>query len=157
MVNIPFTVAQTAGVCYKVHVMDLGDSSWICDGEIAGTTGQNRRIEALWIQTKSLPRYAKVCFQTHLANIGWTSTQCEDNVQYDANGNLILFGSGTRGESRSMEAVKIWLENAPGWGIQYQIHAQNIGWMGSRRNGEIAGTTGQSRQIEAIKIQLYRR
>jgi uncharacterized protein YjdB len=81
--------AKSQEICYKVHVRDLGDLSWACNGQMAGTTGESRRIEALWVKTTGLPRYAKVCFKTHLSNIGWTDALCEDEARYDSNGNLI--------------------------------------------------------------------
>lgn len=36
--------------------------------------------------------------------------------------------------------------------IKYQVHAQDIGWMGEVTDGAIAGTVGQSRQLEAFRI-----
>ena len=147
-----------ADIFYAVHVQDLGDSEWVSNGEMAGTTGQGKRIEALWIYTRGLPRYGKVCFKTHLAEDGWTKPVCEDEVKYDDNGKIIIRqGSGSRGQARRVEAVEIWLENAPGWGVEYQVHAAEIGWMAWRRDGDMAGTTGEARRIEAVKIELYKK
>ena len=36
----------------------------------------------------------------------------------------------------------------------YRVHAQNIGWMGWVKNGELAGTEGQSKRLESIQIML---
>ena len=38
--------------------------------------------------------------------------------------------------------------------ITYSAHVQNIGWMGSVKNGQTAGTTGKSLRLEALKINL---
>ena len=62
--------------------------------------------------------------------------------------------AGTTGQGRRIEAVKIRLENAPGWSVAYQVHAAGIGWMGWVKDGEVAGTTGQGRRIEAVAIKL---
>lgn len=36
-------------VCYAAHVQDVGWQSTVCDGGVAGTIGQSRRMEALRI------------------------------------------------------------------------------------------------------------
>lgn len=38
--------------CYEAHVQNLGWQGQRCDGQIAGTTGQNRQIEAITIDMK---------------------------------------------------------------------------------------------------------
>ena len=40
-------------VQYQVHVQDEGWTGWYIDGEMAGTTGQNKKIEAIKIQIVS--------------------------------------------------------------------------------------------------------
>jgi len=39
--------ANEWSVKYKVHMQDTGWSDWESDGEISGTTGQSRRLEAI--------------------------------------------------------------------------------------------------------------
>lgn len=82
-----------------------------------------------------------VSYQTHLSERGWVSAV--------SNGAT----SGTTGESRRMEAIKISLQNISG-GITYRAHVQNIGWMGWTSNGSVAGTEGRSLRMEAIEIKL---
>lgn len=82
-----------------------------------------------------------VVYQSHLAERGWTSAV--------SNGAT----SGTTGESRRMEGLKIYLQNVSG-GITYRAHVQNIGWMGWTSNGSMAGTEGRSLRMEAIEIKL---
>ena len=36
--------------------------------------------------------------------------------------------------------------------VQYQMHVQNIGWQGTRQDGELAGTEGKCLRVEALKI-----
>jgi len=38
---------------YKVHVQNLGWTDWVSDGEVAGTTGQSLRIEAVMIKLEA--------------------------------------------------------------------------------------------------------
>ena len=37
-------------ILYRVHVQDIGWQDWKKDGEVAGTTGQAKRIEAIQIK-----------------------------------------------------------------------------------------------------------
>lgn len=63
--------------------------------------------------------------------------------------------AGTTGESRQMEAVKIWLKNMPeGAGISYCCHVQDLGWLPYVESGEVSGTTGKKKRMEAIRIKL---
>lgn len=62
---------------------------------------------------------------------------------------------GTVGEGLRLEAFWIRLSDAPeGLHIQYEVHVQNKGWMGTVQDGEMAGTNGEGLRIEAIKIKL---
>lgn len=38
--------------------------------------------------------------------------------------------------------------------IQYKSHIQNIGWQGSKTNGQTSGTSGKSLRMEAIRVSL---
>ncbi|MFG2709441.1 hypothetical protein ACGFX2_02665 [Streptomyces goshikiensis] len=80
-------------VCYSAHVQDIGWQAAVCDGQIAGTTGQGRRMEALGVQVGS----GGVAAQAHIANYGWLNS---------AAGNPVYVGS--TGQSLQMEAVRIW-------------------------------------------------
>ncbi|MFG1804611.1 hypothetical protein ACGFI4_31155 [Micromonospora carbonacea] len=129
--------AAARSVCYEVHVQNIGWQGVRCDGQVAGTTGQNRQVEAIAIAVSS--DVGAVCYQAHLQNIGWQAVRCDGQV------------AGTIGQNRQMEAIAI--DVAVG-SICYQAHVQNIGWQGVRCDGQVAGTTGQNRQIEAIAISV---
>ena len=36
--------------------------------------------------------------------------------------------------------------------VQYQMHVQDIGWQGTRQDGELAGTEGRCLRVEALKV-----
>lgn len=38
--------------------------------------------------------------------------------------------------------------------VVYETHIQDIGWQGSKLDGQTAGTTGHSKRLEAIRITL---
>ena len=132
-------------ISYQVHVKDYGWLPATQDGNMAGTTGESRRMEAIRIKVEGLPNNCKLQYNVHAANIGW--------MGWVNNGAI----AGTTGQSRRLEAIRIKLEGCPQWRVEYKVHAANIGWMGSKFDGQVAGTTGQSRRIEAIKIWLRRR
>ena len=89
-----------------------------------------------------------VKYNSHIQDYGWERNYCK------IDGKM----SGTSGESKRVEAIRIVLgnseeipENAK---IKYQVHVQDYGWMDWKQNGEEAGTTGQAKRIEAIRIDL---
>ena len=90
------------------------------------------------------PAGAHIKYQTHVQNIGW-QTPVEDNAE-----------GGTDGKSLRVEAIKIALENLPGYSIQYRAHVQNIGWQPWVSDGQEAGTDGKSLRIEAIEIRVVK-
>ncbi|MDT2756595.1 GH25 family lysozyme [Enterococcus asini] len=84
-----------------------------------------------------------VNYASHVINTGW---------QVDANNNQV---SGTTGQAKRVEAIKLSLANTSQGGIQYQTHVQDIGWESTwKSNGQISGTTGKRKQVEAMKIRL---
>jgi len=56
-----------AGVTYSAHVASIGWLGWMSNGMVAGTEGQNRRMEAVMIKTSGSP--AKICYQAHAIGI----------------------------------------------------------------------------------------
>ena len=133
---------KNVGVMYKTHVRDIGWQNWTLNGKTAGTTGQNKRVEAIYIQLVNAPSNGKILYQAHVQDIGWQS--------WKTNGNL----AGTTGKGKQVEAIKIKLENMNNYVIQYRAHVQDIGWQDWKCDGELAGTTGQNKQIEAIQIRI---
>lgn len=84
-----------------------------------------------------------VFYNTYVQDSGWTS--------YVNNGAV----SGTTGQSKRLEAIKIGINNLPYEGsIEYSTHIEDYGWQNYVNNEEISGTIGESKRIEAIKIRL---
>ena len=52
----------------------------------------------------------------------------------------------------SVQSINVEAASVPT--IEYRAHVQNIGWMGTVKNGAMAGTTGKSLQLEALQIKL---
>ena len=128
-------------ISYTTHIQDIGWQNQVKDGEMAGTEGQAKRLEAIKITLKDLSG-VKIKYQTHIQDIGW------QDWKYD--GTL----AGTEGQSKRLEAIKIELEENDKYSIMYRVHIQDIGWQDWRYDGEKAGTEGQSKRLEAIQIKI---
>ncbi|MCI8795282.1 MAG: hypothetical protein HFG89_00280 [Dorea sp.] len=132
-------VTQTEGndfgeVSYQVHARGIGWCNWKSDGDMAGTTGQNRRIEAF-----RLVPVGKTDVSVHIKGIG-------DRTYYDISKDTVI---GTTGEQKRIEAVKITGHDSF---YRYRVHQKGIGWSEWANNGEWSGSKGQSLQIEAIEV-----
>ena len=130
---------SSGNISYQVHVKDYGWMGKVNEKDIAGTTGQARRMEAIKIRLNGIDGVLK--YQVHVEQYGWLTENAEGSI------------AGTTGQSKRIEAIKIKLENSS-YKIKYRVHAKDIGWMKWVESGEMAGTTGQSRRIEAIQILL---
>lgn len=123
---------------YQAHVQSIGWQDKKHGGEIAGTTGQAKRLEALTIKWEGK---GNLYFEGHIQNIGWTATRVSGEV------------IGTINEALRLEAIKIWLEGSDRK-LKYRVHIQSKGWTNWLSEKEIAGTTGESLRIEAIEIKV---
>ena len=83
-----------------------------------------------------------VQYSSHVQGIGWQ--------QWAANGDL----SGTSGQSKRIEGIKIRVSGVEGLGVRYTTHCQTYGWVPWSKNGEMSGTEGESKRVEALRIQL---
>ena len=130
-------------ISYRTHVQSYGWQGYATNGEVSGTIGQAKRLEA--IQIKSLGRFpGDIQYTTHVQSYGW--------LPWASNGEV----SGTEGEGKRLEAIKIKLsgEFSDDYDIYYRVHAQSYGWLGWAKNGEPAGTAGYGKRLEAIQILL---
>ena len=138
---VPFDAVDLS-IRYQAHVQTYGWQEWVKDGEVAGTTGEAKRLEALRINP---PAGVELEVDAHMQGIGWHTYK---GIVHD-NGILI----GTTGEARRLEAIRIrCIKNPTGKNIHYQVHVQTYGWMLPCNEGELAGTTGISKRLEAIRI-----
>jgi hypothetical protein len=130
-------------ICYQLHLKGDGWTSWGCNGSQAGTTGENRRAEALIVQLSNAAPGTTVEYKVHEAFNGWTGWSGEGQQ------------AGTTGQNRRIEAVQIRLVNAPlNCRIRYRVHMKNLGWSSWMYDGGVAGTTGQNRRMEAIEVVI---
>ena len=129
-------------VFYLSHVQDIGWQQWFSNGEISGTSGQSKRLEAISIKLANVD--GGVEYKTHVQDYGWLDWVSDSAM------------SGTSGEGKRLEAIQIRLTGnaANQYDIYYRVHAENIGWMDWAVNGASSGTAGYSYRLEAIQIVL---
>ena len=134
-----------SGVSYEAHVSDIGWQTFVQNGEIAGTTGQNKGIEALKMQLNDVD--GGIEYRAHVRDIGWQD--------YVSNGQQ----AGTTGQAKPIEAVSIRLigEVSEQYDIYYRVHSSDFGWLDWAKNGEDAGTQGYAKKVEAIEICLVKK
>ena len=120
------------GIKYKAHVQEDGWQDWKRNGEMAGTTGQKKRLEALMID------YPEVEAKAHLESIGW--------VNYGKLKKDTVIGSV--GQKRRMECLCLK------GNIKYRVYLEKTGWTCWTEADGVAtlGSVGQELRIEAIEI-----
>lgn len=144
-------------IYYRVHAQTYGWLGWAKNGMSAGTVGCSKRIEAIEIvmvdkggdapgetQYSCIDNNTGISYTSHVQTYGWQGNK--------KNGDT----SGTIGQSKRLEAVRINLLNSPYEGnIEYQTHIQTYGWEEQwAANGQSSGTEGKSKRLEAIRIRL---
>lgn len=163
-------IANYYDVYYRIQIQSYGWLSWAKNGAYSGSAGYAKRMEAIQvvlvekgksIDKATLNKQAKITSSTKTTNkpyvVKTPNIQYSTHVQtygwqgYKMNGQM----SGTSGQSKRLEGIKINLVNAPyDGGIRYKTHIQSIGWQGWKQNGAVSGTSGQAKRLEAICIEL---
>lgn len=131
-------------ISYSTHVQKVGWTKVAGDGQVCGTTGSGKRMEAIKISISDSEISGNVEYSSHVQGIGWQD--------WKSDGQL----SGTNGQSKRLEAIKIKLSGdaEEQYDIYYRVHVQNFGWLDWASNGEAAGSEGYSKRLEAIQIKL---
>ena len=133
-------------ISYQAHMRGIRWGNWQSDGLMVGSTGQNRRIEALHIKPDGETDVA-----VHMKEIG--------NKEYKNITKDTLIG--TTGQNRRLEAIRITghalrLEairiNPYGKTIKAKVHIQSKGWVdyGMITKDTIIGTVGEKKRIECL-------
>ena len=99
--------------------------------------------EAYWY-TSAGNKYPSVGYITHVQSYGWETKMRQDGET-----------SGTVGEGKRLEAIRIKVESGFGIGVEYRTHIQSFGWESTwRTDSQMSGTSGKSKRLEAIQIRL---
>ena len=149
--NVPSKARNDAGMRYRVHVQKYGWLPSVHDGQIAGTVGESKRVEALKITP---PEGVVLDVDVHMQTYGWrTYTGIRKGASSGTGSSDNDPIIGTTGLAKRLEAIRIrCAENKTGRKLKYQVHVQTYGWMDAVDEGETAGTTGKAKRMEAIRI-----
>ena len=137
-----FKIDKNIHIEYSAHVQNVGWQNFSKDGAKAGTTGQNKRIEAIKIKEVNFPQGMKLKYKAYLQNIGWQEWKNSNEI------------AGTTGQNRRLEGIKIKLEGTSEYSVTYRVHVQNIGWQEWCYDEEMAGTIDKGLRVEAIEIKI---
>ena len=86
------------GIKYSAHVENIGWQNWKAGGNVAGTVGQNLRMEAIRIELAGgAERHYDIYYRAHVENAGW--------LGWAKNGEP----AGSAGACLRMEAIQIQL------------------------------------------------
>ena len=118
---------------YRSHIQKIGWQEWKKDGETSGTTGEQKRLEAIQIDF-SKDVYAKA----HIQKDGW--------VDYGKITKDTIIG--TIEQSKRLECLCLKGD------FKYRVHIQGTGWTcWTEADGVCTlGSVGQKLRIEAIEI-----
>ena len=99
--------------------------------------------ENLELENNNQPVENHVEYSSHVQTYGWMKTVKDGEI------------SGTEGEAKRLESMKINLTNSEVGNIEYISYVQTYGWETEwKKNGELSGTTGEAKRLEAIRIRL---
>ncbi|WP_193224464.1 N-acetylmuramoyl-L-alanine amidase [Bacillus sp. B1-b2] len=154
-ISLTGQMADHYDIYYHVHVQDYGWLGWAKNGESSGTESLSKRIEAIEIKlvkkgvaapgttSNAFITNPSVDYSTNVQSIGW-----QPNV---SDGE----GSGTIGQAKRLEGIKISLKNQPVDGnIVYSTHIESYGWLNTVFNGQVSGKSGENKRMEAIRVNL---
>lgn len=142
-----------SGFAYRAHVADYGWLDSVRDGQIAGTTGKGKQLEAIKITP---PEGLELSVKFHIQNKGWQTWSgikkgTSSGEGSSANDPII----GTVGESLRAEALEVnVISNTTGKNLKYRVHVADYGWTDWVNHEYTAGTVGISKAIEAVQFVL---
>lgn len=145
--QIPGEPVNDAQMWYRAHVQDLGWCDPVRDGQVAGTVGFGKRLEAL----KMTPPEGWVLdVAVHVANVGWKHYR---GIERGVKDPII----GTVGKGNAIESVLITVTARPNGDkrkLKFRVHQAETGWKAWTKEGFASGSDGLSIQLEAIQIKI---
>lgn len=145
--QIPGNPINNMQLWYRAHCQGVGWLDPVRDGQVAGTVGFSKRLEAIMIDLRKIrEKYpdAKLSAKAHIQGIGWVSY---DNVEHDT----VI---GTVGQGKRLEAIELELTGVPGKNIYAQTHLAKFGWTGYIAGGFASGTVGIKTAVEAMRLKV---
>lgn len=143
----PGNKINSTGIHYRAHVQSYGWLDSVVDGQIAGTTGLGKRLEALKIDLRNLPSGTELEVTVHIQSIGDKTYK----ITADTHDAVI----GTTNQEKRIEAFSAKITSGlSGKHIKYRVHEQKVGWSGWKQDGALLGSEGLSLGIQAIQLYI---
>ena len=139
---------------YRVHVQDIGWLDWAKNGEVAGTTGMAKHVEALQVIMQK--KGASAPGPTDSPSVGLVTINYSSVSGSSSWGQTVQNGatSGTMGQDLPLHAIRVQLPTNVSGGVSYKTHLSNIGWGAACANGSASGDLSGAQEIEALSISL---
>ena len=139
---------------YRVHVQDIGWLDWAKNGEVAGTTGMAKHVEA--VQVIMQKKGASAPGPTDSPSVGLVTINYSSVSGSSSWGQTVQNGatSGTMGQDLPLHAIRVQLPTDVSGGVSYKTHLSNIGWGAPCANGSASGDLSGAQEIEALSISL---
>jgi len=143
--QVPGKPVNDAGLHYRAHVQNVGWLPAVRDGQVAGTVGYSKRMEAFKCTP---PAGVSIDFTVHIQNMGDTEYPGVKRGYFDP-------VMGTEGHSLRLEGFSAKAQGLPeGKHLWYRAHVQNEGWQKWKKDGEYAGTKGKSLRMESMQMKI---
>lgn len=144
---------NNSGFAYRAHVADYGWLDSVRDGQIAGTTGKGKQLEAIKITP---PEGLELSVKFHIQDKGWQTwsgiKKGTSSGEGSSTNDPII---GTVGKSLRAEALEVnVISNTTGKNLKYRVHVADYGWTDWVNHEYTAGTVGISKAIEAVQFVL---
>ncbi len=150
----------SGAIVYRAHVQDYGWMDEVKDGEIAGSIGEKRAIQAVEIKLEGqLAEKYDIYYRIHSENYGWfdwaKNGETAGTVGLACPAQAIEIRLFVRGDSNAPEQTgKSYLSEDNLGDIVYKAHISNTGWQKARADGKLAGTVGEGKHMEAFKVEI---
>lgn len=141
------TLAENYSIWYSAYTdLHKGLQGWVCDGAVAGSQVEHRRIEELKVMLVKRDRslgYNAISFRSYMEKYGWEKRWKESGAV-----------SGLAAKGKRLEGIELSLSGTayPG-GIRYRTMLSGVtGWQSWVTDGQFSGHS--NKRIEGIEIQL---
>ena len=137
--------------CKEIHEVEADVVKNIDDKGQTVYTATATYEDATASSTKTI--IPSIYYQVHRQDYGWEVDEKNeaDLAKWKSDGAE----SGTVGESKRLEGIKIQLPKGVSGSVEYRTHIQNTGWETKwKKDGELSGTSGKSLRLEAIQVKL---
>ena len=135
-------VVKYPQIYYRGHIADIGWLEYVSDSLTAGQPGSGVALQALNIGFDNSEEDYKLSGSAYVEDLGW-----QDYKRIDSNTTF-----GTTGQDRAIKAIKLNLEDMPGYSLEYRVYITGRGWQAWTSENEIAGNTINN--IEAVQFKM---